>query len=1112
MPGSSRRAYWAAAAVTLVATTCLLFGLAHLAAQQAAVGDRVLNFVDPVFALMRRTGADEMIWLVEHGSGIALGVSLLALMIVMIAAVQRRRDAAILVLPAVAIVSATWGQVYLWLDNIELGAGLYVLAMAAAITFGALAPDLTSSPRPRRRITSEVLVVLALTLLMLVTRLYALPELPNFFNGEVAFTMLGSRNAAGLKPTIEHLLSIPVGIAHLLPQNVLFHVLGTSLLTLRLVAVLFSVLTVAPFYALMRRLGGRGAALGATLLLITAPEQIWFGRLENTYFALLPLLATISAHLALSMLQHFGIGVVLANALWAALTRYFYFAAAPLIAYPWILLGHGLLFGRGVWRRLWYVVPVLSIGIAVWASALSFAVAYSHDWDWRWINPLPYDVGALVQGAGAEGQGAPIRHRDRSLLKQFTEVVRPLAYSGVGTAWYQRSDFSSHPTTANAGLVVLAAISLGYLLGQPRRRTAAILLVWLGLGLLPNILSDEPTERRMALVYPALYAIIGICLDETRLILRERGSKIAAAIASVAGVIAILAIAWTSMVSYFSMPTSPEFFDVLLRAYRPMIQTSDAIYHNLDATSVAILALADGDRLADLSPPPCYESVERSNWLRTALRLPCSYDDMPYRWVATPSQRASWRGHPTHPQNATFLIKQDSSSPEYLALLRRLFPLAREVQTSIYPAQFSAFSVSAADVAALRTPTLRVAKGALVDPTFTSRLLSGTELRREETVLEGKGVAARVSGGLLLETDTWYQIGLEPACNKARLLVDGTILDDTSMRPFLAGIHTFEINLVDPSACALPINLRVKTTTRTNDQVVVDTDLVSPQVTALHEISTAPLRVDGGYRHITEISGAKTIANGLGVDAEGNVWVLSHDNEGAFLQRFDPTGRLEKSWRPGLPPDRFLVGMALARDAGALIITDKAIYPLDAQGQISAPWAGPLLRPPNLVLLPGGAVLACSPGRASLVRYGRGGEVEWELQNFDGGPGHFVEPVAVASNARGDVVVIQTDGLALIFRHLGQGPPQFVRAFRTDQRGAIAVPTELGLDEQGRIYLGDRLAERMLIYTLGGERVMAADRANDINTLGLQGIVHVAAAPNALYVLDATSRFLRLQP
>ena len=76
----------------------------------------------------------------------------------------------------------------------------------------------------------------------------------------------------------------------------------------------------------------------------------------------------------------------------------------------------------------------------------------------------------------------------------------------------------------------MAVLGLGYLLGQVYDRRAFALLFWVGLGLLPALLSDAPADRRMSIMFPALYVVVGVLVGaDVRLVRRCAGRVLAAA-------------------------------------------------------------------------------------------------------------------------------------------------------------------------------------------------------------------------------------------------------------------------------------------------------------------------------------------------------------------------------------------------------------------------------------------------------------------------------------------------------------------------------------------------------------------------------------------------------
>jgi hypothetical protein len=97
---------------------------------------------------------------------------------------------------ALALLAGTWGQILLFSDLIVPGVLLFVFAAAAAFVFGLANPLRASAPPPVLGI--EIAAVVALTMLALVVRLYALDQLPAFVDIEPALAFFESLSRHGL--------------------------------------------------------------------------------------------------------------------------------------------------------------------------------------------------------------------------------------------------------------------------------------------------------------------------------------------------------------------------------------------------------------------------------------------------------------------------------------------------------------------------------------------------------------------------------------------------------------------------------------------------------------------------------------------------------------------------------------------------------------------------------------------------------------------------------------------------------------------------------------------------------------------------------------------------
>src|SRR5262245_19875250 len=179
-----------------------------------------------------------------------------------------------------ALLAGTWGQILLFSDFIVSGALLFALAGAAAVVFGMTNPLRTAAPPARLGV--EIAAVAALTLLALIVRLYALDQLPAFVDIEPALAFFESLSRYGLGHYIAYNRFEDDGFVHMLARAAVQHFTGPSVVGIRLAGVLCGTAAVPLCYALARRLAGVFPAVVAGVLLLTAPEQLIFSRIEAT--------------------------------------------------------------------------------------------------------------------------------------------------------------------------------------------------------------------------------------------------------------------------------------------------------------------------------------------------------------------------------------------------------------------------------------------------------------------------------------------------------------------------------------------------------------------------------------------------------------------------------------------------------------------------------------------------------------------------------------------------------------------------------------------------------------------------------------------------------------
>jgi hypothetical protein len=926
--------------------------------------------------------------------------------------------------------------------------------------------------------------------------------------------MVASRTWQGVTSYLGYgLTANSAGVLHYLHKKWLFDLFGTSIYSLRLSTVVFGFAAVPLLYFLVRRLAGVGVATAATVLLIVAPEQLYWSRIETGQFAPIAVLALVSAHLGLWMVQRFSFAAVFLTALWMPVSRCAYAPAYVLVGYPLLLYAHAVAFVKGAWRKVWYVLPLLGAGMALWIYSVSIIYASVKDGRWQFVHP------AHIFGAPAwRMHGQPqfrdagwlelVRLQSVSMAEKSLEVVNALWVHDprMFSQWFQRvCVLPDHMTVLNPGVAAMFALGLGYLVGQLKDRRAFLLLLWVGLGLAPAIMSNEPTTRRLSLLLPAVHVIAAVWLGALVGIVRTRSQPWLGSLTAVLLGVVLAVVAWTSLVSHFRMPTGPVWVAPAVRFGGPLIRESNVILHNLDPGLAKIIALGNMDDF--LSRPLCYENVAHNEWLQAALNPDCRFDGDIHQATMSPAQLdAARRAH--EPERVTFLLEETPHSRPIGDLLDLLFPEARRGGTPFANGNrvLKSRSVDFADILALRSPELHVGRAARDLGVPTSGWLAGVPLTRIDAQTGDaagfQGVVIR--GGLRIDQDGWYRLSLGPACETVELVVDGERVQATETKPMLAGVHPFEIRLSGEHSCRLPMRLFTQADNEEEERRVPPASFVSPRVASLGQTRARPVVPYAGYGEANVVASLAGAAEGFGVDARGHISVLILQRGEWAIQRFDPRGREEARWSPRLAPGRWIREIVVDRDGSVILSAESTVLRFDQDGRQLRTWEAPWAAwATDIGVAPGGEILLAVPSRNSIAVLGRDGRLRGEFTRFQGGPRRFSQPTGLAVDPSGQLMVIQDDGQILLFR-IATDPlaPLFVNAFDGDF-GASPVHVRGGaFAGEGLLLIPDPSTGRSLVYNARGERLMAGLPARDLERKGVGSVMNFVSAGGRLYALE----------
>lgn len=1089
-------------------------------AAEFARGETVLGFFSPLAEWIGLKGIDELRELFKAARSVALGITVLCVTVAVLALYVGRRRAFPVAVLTTAIGLAVWGQVALLEDRFGAGIGLYAAGFFCAVVFGILAPirrlpGFAPGEAAAGGISAwtEALLVFGLFAVALLTRMWALNELPNGFDMETVTFMIASRTWDGFVGYLQDgMLANNNGIFHVLTKYVLYHLYGTSLFSERACAVLWGSAAVPLMYVLVRRIAGRGPALAAAVLILTAPEQLFWSRTENDFFAPVGVLAIVTGYLGIRMVERWSFGPVLAAALWTPFCRYFYTPSMVLFLYPVTLLAHSALFVRGAWRKLWWTVPVILGGFLLWGLSLSFVHRAVHG-QWKFVHPAIVHAGPIWAKNGDPEflHATPaqlVRLQAELITGNLREVVEGMAWHGtyMFSHWYERGHpFEHHRTISVVAFTVIVALAIGYLLGQLNDPRAFALLLWIVLGLLPGVMSNEPSPRRITVVFPALYATAAVFLGAVVRTMKQFGSDRLARLGMVFCVLAVAGVGGAGLVAHFTIGRAPVVFDDHIRFTRPLFEKSDIIFHNLDLSGLGRAIL-----LGNLDPfverGPCYEHIDAADWQSAVLDPQCRFRDDVYPNVFS-AQHTTDLFERQRPKELAFLFEENAYTRSFLASVHTLYPRAA-VRTETSPRDgksLTSLTLPMSEVQALHRLVLHGAESSVV------QILRGVASVRDSpsgAATSATGVQRgsdngeiSLVGGVHLGKAGWYRFDSQPHCDAAHIRIDGEAA--AQVRPLLAGVHAFELRLSAQHDCALPLEIAASPVERMQDAGPLSPGaFLHPRVAAFAPFQAPKVRVDSGWSDPETVVEVHKLAKDFGIDASGRIAVFSGDFNPRQVQRFSAARQPEARWDVNTSKQAFLPTMLVEPDGTRIIISEVDVILQDADGTEITRWKPPW--PEFLadgVVWDAGHLLMAAPDRNVLALFTRGGQLVAEWSGFEGGT--YQRPVCIARDAADHLLVVQDNGEALILRkQSGSQPPQLVSRFPLDFSAVPQATHGCAIDSTGRVLITDYQSGRPLLYTLNGTRLLAGLPGEDLSRKGIGRSLRFLERDGHLYVLD----------
>lgn len=1069
-----------------VGSFALLCAVVFQGQREAARGDRVLCALDSLVFRFRAGAAVVLHWSYAHRSFLALFATLFLVATAAVACARGGRRGLPATLLSAAAVAAVWGEILLLSDVRSIGGALFAAAILTAAVaarirplaltpgFPALPPESAPESSAGRVLPgwTESLGLFALFLLALFARAWAVNQLPSNFDEEMISVQTQSRTAYGLRQfTATEFVGTSNGLASPATNRLVFAALGVSLYTTRVTALVWGLAAVPLFWGLVRRLcGGALATFGATLLFVCAPEQLFWSRSEVSVFAPIAALGLLFAHVGLSMVGRFGVAPVLLAACVTPFCRFFYTAGHVLFVYPALLAGHAALFARGVARRALRALPILLIGVAVWVVSVSIAVAAAGG-PRRFVDP------ARVRGESAWRAGFPSTASTAEVLRgQAARVAGNLASLGASltshqayaTHWYERfAVVPGRDPMVCLELTILAAVGLGYLLGQIAERRAALVLIWLGLGLLPGVLSDEPDARRLSLIFVPILLLAMLVVTAWVRLARDAGGRLAGNLARAGAALAFAGVSVSGLASNLLLPVAPIVRDEQIRFARPLVERSDVILHNFFYRSGRTLEFGFLDLL--LSPAgPCMQFVDRGDELASLLRPSCDFREEVYGLTMAPGQIES-RRRALRANRVSYLFRDTPSARQAMSVLPAVDPGAR---------------VSERDWPSLGERLLAFQ----VNPEM---------LRRATTPEESR---AGVRGGFLVPRPGWYRLVLDPPCPAARIAAGASRWNGEDERPFLPGIFPFEIS--GPSDCASrarPLLASSGTAGTFAPALTAPALALLPETRGVEPVSFT------GWPRAREVLRTVDRISDFGVDREGRIYVLFLRDQSWEIRLYSSDGVETKRVRADLPLDASTGTLLVEPEGGCVAFSLRIFERFDKNLGRLGRWELPDgLAGSHVARLSDGYLAVLTGSFLDILDASGRVESAWGPEGKT--RGRFELPIAVAFE--GDrLAVIEETGGVYVFR-LAENPI----ALRPESRFTLAFAREPHPEYlRGAAFDGPRLLvpyspdEAPLIVDVRGTRLMPARSSSDLRRKDLVSPYRFSHASHELLVLDGAA-------
>lgn len=363
----------------------------------------------------------------------------------------------------------------------------------------------------------DVLTVLGLTIIAAFYRFYALNQIVNGFEGELAPYFAGATSFKGLFAANRGMYGpwAPLGILFYLPIYFTTSLFGTTIVALRASSAVVGVLTLPLFYIFARKIAGRSAACFATFFFALDALHIGWGRTDvhphgvTTWPTLLLCISLLRSVKTPSWRWYVTLVLCM------GLTWHQYPSGQSAVSIPFIALFLYLISNRFQARIAPLLVIAVLCGGGLWFIGLPLSY---YPVDGRWISQNLFTLTGPRTSWGNTSDAMTFSQQMifvvQNAAQHLWDVVQGIFYK-VPYLFHQ--DFVPEVpglTVRTVPWLITPLVVSGCILVLLRIRTieSCILIAWMIAALTPGILSEHAYPKRLSTFFPAMDLLAGISL------------------------------------------------------------------------------------------------------------------------------------------------------------------------------------------------------------------------------------------------------------------------------------------------------------------------------------------------------------------------------------------------------------------------------------------------------------------------------------------------------------------------------------------------------------------------------------------------------------------------